>query len=301
MIFLAGAASNPDKLQLITSATPGGSGVNVHASYADSQTSGVTVAPQNARITTATTTDIVSGAGASIMRNVKNLKISNDGTVSQNIILQILIGGATAIILETVTLAAGERFGYEEGVGQRVFDAAGREKEQIAPLEPDQNNVTADQTISGVDAYITGSDYNIVGRLKVGSIIRWRMVIAKTDAVGVATPIFNIRVGTAGAIGDTARCIMTGRAQTAVADTAEFDIEAHMRIVGASAVWQAVMGGDHGLATTGMSTGGFANQVASSAFDMTPANTKAGISINPGASSVWVVKTCSVEGIFLLA
>lgn len=295
MLFLA----STDQIRVVTGS--GVSTVNMYAAWADVDAAkAVTVGRGVAAVTTATTTNLVGSPASGSSRNVKRLNISND-SASPNVITVSFYDGSTAYILESITLAAGERLGYEESTGFRVFDSTGREKSQIAPVGAEQNNVTADQTISGVDAYILGSDYNITGRLKIGSVVRWTITMAKTDSAGSTAPIFNIRVGTAGAIGDTARGTMTGKAQTAVPDVARVEIAAHVRVVGSSSVWQAVMGGDHGLATTGMSIGGFANQIASSAFDATPANTKAGVSINPGSSSVWVVKTCSIEGLNLLA
>lgn len=295
MLFL----TSTDKVQVVTGT--GVSTINMYSAYADVDSSKVVAVGRNAvAVTTATTTDLVAAPASGSSRNVKRLNIGNDSASPCTITVQFY-NGTTAFILESVTLAAGERLGYEEGTGFRVFDATGREKSQLAPIGAEQNNVTADQTISGVDAYILGSDFNITGRLKIGSIIRWTITAAKTDTVGTTAPIYNIRVGTGGVIADTARCTMTGKAQTAVVDVARIEIAAHLRVVSSSAIVQAVMGGDHGLATTGMSTGGFANQIVSSAFDITPANTKMGISINPGTSAVWVVKSCAIEGLNLLA
>lgn len=298
MLYLT---STSDLIQVVTTTT---ANVNVHASWADVTGSppAVTVGRTNTAISSAATTTVVASPATSTSRTVKEMKISNDHASASNVVsVQHVSGGGSTITLESVTLGPGERMGYIEGVGIRVFDSSGREKTQTAPAAMEQNLVTADQTLTSADTYIAGSAFDITNRLKIGSIVRWTITAAKTDSAGSTAPTFNIRVGTAGAIGDTARCIMTGKAQTAVPDVARIEIAGHFRVVGALAVIQAVMGGDHGLATTGMSVGGFANQIASSAFDVTPANTKLGVSINPATSSVWVVKTCAVEGLFLAA
>jgi hypothetical protein len=66
--------------------------------------------------------------------------------------------------------------------------------------------------------YITGSQLAIpVGKLQVGTILRWKFNITKT-AAGVAASTIDIAFGTAGTTADTARVSFAKPAGTAVAD-----------------------------------------------------------------------------------
>src|SRR5438132_10763295 len=68
---------------------------------------------------------------------------------------------------------------------------------------------TGSTTTAGADIYLVGSNISVPPQLvRVGSTFRWRLNVSKT-AAGTAAPIYNIRVGTAGAIGDTARLTFT--------------------------------------------------------------------------------------------
>jgi hypothetical protein len=146
---------------------------------------------------------------------------------------------------------------------------------------------TTDQTATSADTYIT-PNFAIAGRIQAGSFFRWRFHVTKT-AAGTAAPIFIVRVGTAGAIGDTARLTLTGNAQTAAADSGIWELEAVVRNATASGVLSGAVKSP--ARTTGFSTGAAVTtlQATSSAFDITPANTKIGVSINPGASAVWTI------------
>lgn len=291
--------STSDLLQVVTTATGTGT-CDVHASYVDLASGSVTASRANTRISTPTTTTVVGSPAASTTRNVKQLNIGNNHASLPNTITLQHTDGTNVVVIEVVTLAAMERMSYAEGIGIRVFDALGREKLQTAKAPTEQSTMLTDQTTGAVDVYITGSDFPIAGRIQAGSVIRWTMTATKS-AAGVAAPIWNIRFGTAGAIADTARCTMTGAAQTGVADTARIEISATIRTYSSSGIVQGTMGGDHLLATTGFSVGGFANQALSSAFDLTVAGLKAGISVNPGTSAAWTFKTCNIEGLNLLA
>ena len=65
-----------DKLQLVTSAA---ASVDVHVSYVDRTTDGVTIAAgkRNTAITTAATTDILAAPAASTARNAKSIHVRN--------------------------------------------------------------------------------------------------------------------------------------------------------------------------------------------------------------------------------
>jgi hypothetical protein len=148
------------------------------------------------------------------------------------------------------------------------------------------NASVANQAFTTADTYITGSDVAIpAGRLQAKSMYRLRFQLTKTSAGGVAAPVVTIRVGTAGAIGDTARVVLTFAAQTAVADAGFIDVYATFRVVGAAAVLQGAALLDHQLAATGLSTSNTSTpRTTSGTFDSTVANLRIGCSFNGGAA-----------------
>lgn len=161
------------------------------------------------------------------------------------------------------------------------------------------NGNTADVgPTAGVDFYIASSAVPIA-LLKAGAVVTWRISATKTAAC-TGTPAFNIRCGTAQAVGDTALATATGVAQTAATDTAWFDIEAVIRALTSTGTVAWCMKLAHKNATTG-----FANQAqdqifngTSSSFNFTSGTNYLGISINPtntGANGVWTFQTVSVR------
>lgn len=157
------------------------------------------------------------------------------------------------------------------------------------------NSNTADVVPSGADTYLTGSSLAIAGKIQAATIFRWRFTATKT-AAGVATPIFSVRVGTAGTTADTARLTLTGAAQTAATDTAWIELEANIRTYSATGVLQGSLKFVHVNAATG-----FANtstqilQNTSGTFDITAASLIIGVSCNPGASGVWTFQNISAS------
>lgn len=295
MIFLASTAS---KLQIVTSAA---GQINVHASWVDLAGTTVTASTTNSgNIATAATTDIVAAPAASTVRNVKSLKIGNNhATVSNTVTLQHT-DGTNVVILEQVTLAPLERIGYEEGVGIRVFDAIGREKTPGLGLPTGSSN-TADVTANAADTYLQGGNLLIGGRIQAGSYFKWRFRVSKTGA-GTVAPIFNIRLGTAGAVGDTARVTHTSTGvQTGVVDSGMIELDANFRAVGASAVLQSSIRMDH-VSADAAGLGTFRYLSANSAtFDATPVGTIIGVSVNPGTLGVWTFQEVIIEAGNLLS
>lgn len=145
------------------------------------------------------------------------------------------------------------------------------------------------------DTYLSGSACTIpTGRLKAGSVYRCRFHVSKT-AAGTATPIVQLRLGTAGTVADTSRATLTFAAQTAAVDDAFIEVWATFRAVGASAVLQVAGTIDHALAATGFSTANTSvKTVTSAAFDVTPA-TVIGLSVNGGTSAAWTVTLVQAE------
>jgi len=146
------------------------------------------------------------------------------------------------------------------------------------------NYNTADVVANAADTYLTGSGLSIpTGQvLQVGTTFTWRFGLTKT-AAGTATPIWTVRIGTAGTTADTARLTFTGAAAAATAEAGWVEISAILRNVGASGVLAGVLVcRPH---TNGI--GASALQVTSAAFDTTVAGSIIGVSVNPGAAGVW--------------
>lgn len=159
------------------------------------------------------------------------------------------------------------------------------------------NASTADQTGFASDTYLAGSVVSIPqGKIKIGTKYRVRFNVVKT-AAGVAAPVINVRIGTAGTTADASRAALTFAAQTAVVDEGEFEIEVVFRAAGAAAIIQAMGILGHRLAATGLSTSNNSVAVALSvaAFDATLANLKMGLSVNGGTSAAWTVNIVSAD------
>lgn len=282
-------ATTTDKLQLVTDAAVT---VDVHASHIDCSDASPPVvdAPTktNTAITTATTTDIVAAPGASKRRNVKTLHIRNKHATSSVNVTVVFDQNGTDYELHKATLKAGELLEYVEGVGFFTIEGPG---------DGDMNTAsTADQTANAADTYLSGSAVAMSGRIKAGTFFRWCITATKT-AAGVATPIWNLRVGTNGSTSDTSRGSATGVAQTAATDTGVFNVEAIIRAVTATGTIQAWWRFAHKNATTG-----FANvaqdqvfQSLSGTFDLTASGLIIGLSVNPGASGVWTIQSVTVD------
>lgn len=159
------------------------------------------------------------------------------------------------------------------------------------------NSVIASQVTGAVDVYITGSDIAIpANRLQAKTKIKWELSITK-GAAGTGTPTFNIRVGTAGALADTSRCLFTWpAANTAVADEMKLTIMATFRAVGSgtTAVIEGMMLAEHELTTTGFGGTGLGSNVivntTGGGFDSTVAGLKIGLSVNPGTAGAWTIR-----------
>jgi hypothetical protein len=288
-----------DTLRVITSAT---CDVDVVASHMDCSQATPPVMDQPettvTNITTATTTTVAAAPGGTKRRNIKSLNIRNTHATTAVDVTVTLERSAAVYELIKVTLLSGETLEYVEGVG--FFKVA------TAPtlLTPGNASTAAQGPGFATDTYVTGSNFLIDGRIKAASWFLWTICMSKT-AASTAAPTFNVRVGTAGAVGDTSRCLFTGPVQSAVADTAIMRIIAKFNAVGASAVIQGELEMQHNLAATGFATTGPAGllqiSTTGSSFDSTPAGSIIGLSMNGGASAAWTVTTCVLAAINLLA
>lgn len=160
------------------------------------------------------------------------------------------------------------------------------------------NATTTTQAITGADTYLTNSSITWAGNAKAGTVVRWRMMFSKT-AASTAVPAWSIRFGTAGTTADTARISFTGATQTAAVDTAHIDVYVlcHATGAGATTVVAAGFMQAHTAGTTGFQNDEVpvCRQVESAAFDSTAGGTVVGISVNPGASAVWTVRSLWAE------
>jgi hypothetical protein len=149
------------------------------------------------------------------------------------------------------------------------------------------------------DTYVTGSSIPIpTTGMQAGTRYHALLDVTKTGA-GTAVPTINVRFGTAGAIGDTSRCLLTLTAGTAVADTGTFEVWVTFRSVGSgsSAVMQCMGQVRHRLTTTGLINAGAVGTYITTGggFDSTVANSKIGLSINGGTSASWTVTLFQAE------
>jgi hypothetical protein len=169
---------------------------------------------------------------------------------------------------------------------------------EIAPV-PLYNQSVANQGAGfATDTYLTGSSIAIPNSsLTAGARYKCIFNVTKTGA-GTATPIIQVRIGTAGTTADTSRVTLTHSAQTAVIDEGTFEVYVTFRTVGSgtTAVIQAMSRLNHRLSITGLSTGvGEAKVGTSAGFDSTVSNSIIGISVNGGASAAWTVNLVQAE------
>jgi hypothetical protein len=166
------------------------------------------------------------------------------------------------------------------------------------------NSAIAAQTVNAADTYLTNSDILIPSfGLQAKTSLLFKISASKT-AAGVATPIYNIRIGANRTTADTVRLALTGPAQTAIADIGTLFIMLTVRTIGASGVIQGTAWWVHrGTAANTTTSGtGFANdstghvEGSSAGFDMTAlAGQYIGLSCNSGASGVWTVTQVQSE------
>lgn len=285
--------STTDKLQVVT----GFAGdIDVIVSYGEvTQATPPVVKPFDRQLTTiatAATTDVLGAPAASTTRTPEEMTIRNTHASVVNTILVQYNANGTIYELHKVTLAPGEMLEYIRGIGW--FTVANGS----VPL---RNQNTVDVVANAADTYLTGSELKIPANrpMAIGTRFHWRLAATKT-AAGVAGWVVNLRFGTLGTTGDTARLVFTQTTdvQTAAVDTGTWEIRAIVRgPISASCIVAGAMEFQHHLAVTGFSTvsGADAYQVTSSAFDITTAGMIVGLSCNPGAAGVFTFQVISAE------
>lgn len=158
------------------------------------------------------------------------------------------------------------------------------------------NYSTASQSGFATDTYVLNS--NVAVRAGVGLVAgtRYRCTFSVTKtAAGTAAATFAVRIGTAGAVADTARLTFTADvAQTAAIASGIITVEVLVRSQSAT----GVIAGGVGVATSSVGLGGGATGV-SSTFDNTFATLGAtnsiGLSVNGGASAAWTINHVVAE------
>jgi hypothetical protein len=287
--------TSTDLLRVITGSA---ADLDCVVSYLEYTTAGPPVpdAPdsQFTNITTATTTTILGApTTGSDRRKIKAVSIVNTHA-SVSTTVRVIIertGPVNWDLFNTVTLAPGTSLTFTEGTGWFLNKA-------VVPTLSSGAATTAQIASHSADTYYLGMPITNQGvtRLQVGSMFRWKFRTNKGG--GTATPIYTIRVGTAGTTSDTARITMTGAAQTAVADEGWVEIDVGFRAVGASAVMVANHGLWHRLATTGLSVTAsnvFMTPVVSAAFDATPTGSIISLTVNPGTAGAWVTDLVTLD------
>lgn len=123
MISLIG---NSASLRMVTSSA---ANVDVVASHLTKATGGaITKAPAWAKVSSATTTTIISAAGSGEERDIYALVLRNVHASLANTIILQAFDGTNAFEVFKVTLAAGEQAVYDGLVGWRYFNAQGMSK-----------------------------------------------------------------------------------------------------------------------------------------------------------------------------
>jgi hypothetical protein len=143
------------------------------------------------------------------------------------------------------------------------------------------NASTSSQSPSTSDVYLTGSNVTVAaGDFKAKG--QYRCLFDVTKTAGTGAIVLSVRVGTAGAIGDSQVLTFTFGAGTSVADTGIFEVIVTWRTVGSgtSAVVQGICRAEHNLATTGL----FNNAAAWTIVATTSSGFASNLATNMGVS-----------------
>ena len=199
----------------------------------------------------------------------------------------------SALTAASLVAAANEFPINEAGVNKKV--SASQIAAYIKAASGVNNASVAQQTGFSADTYLVGSSLAIPTNIQAKTIYKCQFNVVKT-AAGTATPIINIRFGTAGSTADTSRGTLTFSAQTGVVDEGVFELDAIFRVVGASAILQSLGQLSHRLSITGLGTGVSEPEIATSGtFNSAVANSIIGVSVNGGASAAWTVEFVRAE------
>lgn len=168
---------------------------------------------------------------------------------------------------------------------------------RVFPLTGAFNTSVAAQTLGTTDTYVTGSNVLVPSSgVGVGMTYRVSLSLNKTNA-STATPIWTVRMGTAAAITDASQWTHTGVAQTAIVETGFYEFVGTIRSIGGSGVLQGslICTRTGGTAATGLASVPVVEVSGAAADKAWVSGHQIGLSINPGASSSWVVTQCIAQ------
>jgi hypothetical protein len=154
-------------LELNTSST---SNIDVIVSFTDHTTTGGTLGTQDALITTATNTTILSAPASSTQRQVKMISINNTSSTTNTVIVKKDVGGTEYDIIRAV-LSENERLEYTDMLGWEVYANSGGRKSSI-----NQGN---SPTSSSISASVLAS--NVVNNNATANTIQ--------DVTGLSFPV----------------------------------------------------------------------------------------------------------------
>lgn len=231
---------------------------------------------------TGSTTQTIVLPNATTLSNGRTFTIHNNSTG----ILTINANGGTQVALISNLTSANIQL-TNNGTAAGVWDVE-------TSHEITEGASTSSVTGYATDTYLAGSYLKFPFSPIVGTTYKLTFDVAKT-AAGTATPIINIRIGTAGTTADTARNTFTFGAGTAAADTGIFEVIVVFRAVGASAITQAIARLTSNLTTTGISNAVKARTSTSASFASTTAALGIGASYNGGASASHTVTLVKAE------
>lgn len=141
------------------------------------------------------------------------------------------------------------------------------------------------------DTYITNSGLLIPSfGMQAGQTYRWYITWSKT-AAGVATPILQVRIGSAQTTADTSRSTMTGQAATAAVSGGIMIAECFVRSVSASGQLVCAFGFASGI----LGPGGGIDNVPSTFDNSALSGLYVGLSLNAGTSAAWTLTSVRAE------
>jgi hypothetical protein len=135
--------------QILELNTSSASNIDVVVSYTDHTTTGGTLGTQDALITTATNTTILSAPASSTQRQVKMISINNTSSTTNTVIVKKDVGGTEYDIIRAI-LSENERLEYTDMLGWEVYANSGGRKASI-----NQGN---SPTSSAISASVLASD-----------------------------------------------------------------------------------------------------------------------------------------------
>lgn len=171
--------------------------------------------------------------------------------------------------------------------------ATGVADRQLKTLPVIPGSSVADQTINAAStALVTGSVIAVPpAKLKVGSVLRWRIALSKT-AAGAAARSVIVQMGTAGSAADADVITFVMPAGTAIADKGWLEVSVICRgPLSSSGILCGNLSMIHNLSATGLAAiPAVVMQQNSAAVDVTVANLMLSLVITTGAAEVLTIQ-----------